>query len=86
MLMGHAYDIRYRFSAEHSKADALSRLPAGPDVTFDCDEKVGAITSEVQQIATEVVSEFQITSKLVGECTKKARVQDELFETILQCT
>ena len=66
LLTGPDYDIRNRSSAEHSNADALSRLPAGPDVAFDREEEVGAITSEVLQIATEVINEFPITSMLVG--------------------
>ena len=69
LLMGLDYDIRYRSSTEHSNAGALSRLPAGPYVAFDHEEEVGAITSEVLQITTEVISEFPITPKLVGECT-----------------
>ena len=71
--------IRYRSSAEHSNADALSRLPAGPYVAFDREEEVGAITYEVMQIATEVISQFSITSKLVGDCTKK----DTLLSQVL---
>ena len=74
LLIGHDYDIRYRSSAEHTNADALSRLPAGPDIAFDREEEVGAIISEVLQITTEVISEFPITSKLVEECTKKDTV------------
>ena len=82
LLMGHDYDIRYRASAEHCNADALSRLPAGPDVAFDREEEVRAITSEVQQIATEVVSEFPITWKLVAECTKKDTVLSQVLNFV----
>ena len=78
LLMGHDYDIRYRSSAEHSNADALSRLPAGTDVAFDREEEVDTITAEVQQIATEVINEFPITSKLVEECTKKDKVLSQV--------
>ena len=82
LLMGHDYDIRYRSSAEHSNADALSRLPAGPDVAFDREEEVGAITAEVQQIAAEVINEFPITSKLVGECTNKDTVLSQVVNFV----
>ena len=82
LLMGHDYDIRYRASAEHCNADALSRLPAGPDVAFDREEEVRAITSDVQQIATEVVSEFPITWKLVAECTKKDTVLSQVLNFV----
>ena len=79
LLMGHDYDIHYRASAEHCNA---SRLPAGPDVAFDREEEVRAITSEVQQIATEVVSEFPITWKLVAECTKKDTVLSQVLNFV----
>ena len=82
LLMGHDYDIRYRTSAEHSNADALSRLPAGPDHAFDREEEVCAITSEVQQIDTEVISEFPITCKLVAKCTKKDSVLSQVLNFV----
>ena len=82
LLMGHDYDIRYRASAEHCNADALSRLPSGPVVAFDREEEVRAITSEIQQIATEVVSEFPITWKLVAECTKKDTVLSQVLNFV----
>ena len=44
LLVGHDYDIRNRSSAEHSNADALSRLPSGQYVALDREEEVGAIT------------------------------------------
>ena len=80
--MDHDYDIRYRSSAEHSNADALSRLPAGPYVAFDRAKEVGAITAEVQQITTEVINEFPITSKLVQECTKKDKVLSQVVNFV----
>ena len=79
---GPLHDIRYRSSAEHSNADALSRLPVGLDVAFDCEEEVGAITSEVLQIAAEVISELPIMSKLVGDCTKKDTVLSQVLNFV----
>ena len=38
MLGQYHYTIEYLKSAEHGNADALSRLPVGPDVTFDAEE------------------------------------------------
>ena len=49
-----------------------------PDVAFNREEEVGAVTSEVLQIATEIINELQITSKLVGECTKKDKVLSQV--------
>ncbi|XP_036324968.1 uncharacterized protein K02A2.6-like [Rhagoletis pomonella] len=34
-LMAYRYEIKYRATDKHSNADALSRLPKGPDVDFD---------------------------------------------------
>ncbi|KAL5510825.1 hypothetical protein EMCRGX_G006431 [Ephydatia muelleri] len=38
MLGQYHYTIEYRKSAEHGNADALSRLPVGPDGIFDAEE------------------------------------------------
>ena len=38
MLSQHNYTIEYRPTKQHGNADALSRLPAGPDLSFDGEE------------------------------------------------
>ena len=38
MLSQYNYTIKYRPTKQHGNADALSRLPAGPDLSFDGEE------------------------------------------------
>ena len=38
MLRQYKYKIEYRKNSDHGNADALSRLPAGPDPCFDGEE------------------------------------------------
>lgn len=38
ILLAYQFEIQYRRTAEHSNADALSRLPCGPDPEFDKQE------------------------------------------------
>ena len=51
---GHDHDIRYRSSATHCNADALSRLPVGPDLAFDKEKAVSEITTEVDEIVQQL--------------------------------
>ncbi|WP_435321309.1 hypothetical protein, partial [Klebsiella pneumoniae] len=46
LLNQFEYEIEYRKTKDHQNADALSRLPAGRDASFDkeeCDEDVDTI-------------------------------------------
>ena len=38
MLSQYDYTIEYRSTKQHGNADALSRLPVGPDLLFDGEE------------------------------------------------
>ncbi|XP_014676701.1 PREDICTED: uncharacterized protein K02A2.6-like [Priapulus caudatus] len=53
-LMSYQYDICYKPSAQHGNADGLSRLPMGPDVSFDKQEE-----EENIEIAHAIMDELE---------------------------
>ncbi len=62
-LSDYNYEIHYRATSQHAKADALSRCPAGPDMEFDESEE------ECQQLDDEDwqnLQEFPLTSAVVA--------------------
>ena len=54
MLGQYHYTIEYRKSAEHGNADALSRLPVGPDVTFDAEEGEADVDITIKTISLQL--------------------------------
>ncbi|XP_055905818.1 uncharacterized protein K02A2.6-like [Eupeodes corollae] len=70
-LMSFTYEIRYKPSNKHANADALSRLPVGPDPEFD------ALEETCQEISSEIdenINDFPINAKDVAEETLKDAV------------
>ena len=75
-LMSYQFVIRYRATEHHCNADALSRLPVGPDPAFDKMEESCCWIFEDQM---QQLSAFPINAKLISEETKK----DPLLRQVL---
>lgn len=57
-LMAYQFDIKYRRSTEHANADALSRLPIGPDYEFDKNEHCHYISEFNTPININILREY----------------------------
>lgn len=74
-LMGYTYTMKFRPTAKHSNADALSRLPVGPDDQFDKDEDM----LDINQIYTEGLDHFPIDSEKIAACTVQDKVLSKIY-------
>ena len=68
-LMGYTYTIRYRSTEKHSNADALSRLPHGPDPDFDHSEI--ETCNSIMEDQTFALEEFPINTELIKRSTRE---------------
>lgn len=71
------YEIHYRPTAQHANADALSRLPMGPDLVFDRDE---LLCFNVDEEERRAVDGFPIT----GETVASATADDPVLRRVLK--
>ena len=60
ILMGFQYDIKYKPTSKHSNADALSRLPWGPDNRFDATEQLEK--QEISHATFEEIGSYSLNS------------------------
>ena len=67
ILSAYTYDIQYKPTNEHGNADMLSRLPAGPDSTFDNTQSLNAVVNMIQD---EQLENLPILTIDIQEATK----------------
>eukprot|EP00731_Ephydatia_muelleri_P035708 Em0150g6a len=73
--------IEYRKSAEHGNADALSRLPVGPDVTFDAEEG----EADVDMVCTIKTISLQLNPMDQGVLAKESS-KDPVIARVMRYT
>ena len=74
MLSQYDYTLEYRSTKQHGNADALSRLPVGPDLLFDGD-------NDVDTVCTIRVINFQLqphSRKQLKDATNRDPVLSEV--------
>ena len=70
-LMGYQFTIRYKRTHQHANADALSRLPVGPDASFndECSLQVHSVCEQL--LETSLVDASQIAKATDTDETMK---------------
>lgn len=81
MLSQYDYSIEYRKTADHGNADALSRLPAGPDAKFDGEEH-GA---DIDTVCTIKTISLQLNPIDPGALARESK-KDPVISTIIRYT
>lgn len=77
-LSDYNYTLHYRSTGQHGNADALSRLPAGPDVEFDAGEEE-CLQLDLEEL--QAVQDFPVDATRVAEETAK----DPELRWVLDC-
>jgi len=67
-LSDYNFQIHYRPTTKHGNADALSRLPMGPDLEFDESEES---CHQVDEEDWEILQEFPVTAKTIALATDR---------------
>ena len=70
LLSAYTYDIEYKPTQEHGNADMLSRLPVGPDTTFDTTN----LSTVVNMIQDEQLKHSPVVAADVQKATKDDRI------------
>ncbi|CAF1275192.1 unnamed protein product, partial [Didymodactylos carnosus] len=76
-LMGYSYHIRYKPTRLHANADALSRLPAGPDDSFVDNESL-----QINRIHAQIIEEGPVDAAEVQAAMDK----DETLQMVKKFT
>ena len=78
-LSQYDYSIEYRQSSKHGNADALSRLPSGPDTAFD--EREG--DADMDSVCTVRIISTQIRSTDPGVVARESS-KDAVISTVMR--
>lgn len=65
------FQLHFRSSGKHANADALSRLPCGPDALFDTSE---LLVFQVDEDIQQALDRFPVTARQVADATARDRV------------
>ncbi|XP_055916132.1 uncharacterized protein K02A2.6-like [Eupeodes corollae] len=79
ILMAYRYQIKYRPTAKHANADALSRLPIGPDVSFDEQDNN---LHKVNTLILEDLDTTSINATVIGNLTKNDKLLNKVSSYI----
>jgi len=80
-LMGYTYNIEYCSTKNFGQADGLSRLPIGPDLTFDKQDPGDIhIISSIQQ---ELQRNLPVRAAQVAEATRKDPILIQVYNYVM---
>ena len=82
MLNQYNYTIEYRSTNEHGNADALSRLPAGPDKSFDGEER----DSDADMICLVKTISVQVGGSVNSNLLAKETKKDPVLANVMRFT
>ncbi|XP_064469738.1 uncharacterized protein K02A2.6-like [Ornithodoros turicata] len=86
ILMSYSFDIQFKSTNNIANADGLSRLPEGPDLTFDEQMQRGIFNVEDEEI--NAVHDFHmstlpVTAKHIADATQKDHCLAQVLEFIV---
>lgn len=79
LLMSYNFKIKYRATDKHANADALSRLPKGPDVQFDRSEEACLSLSLKNE---DALLDFPINADKVKHLTSQDPILSKVFNYV----
>ena len=79
ILSAYSYKIEYKPTKEHGNPDSLSRLPTGPDSSFENTQSLSPVINLIQD---ECLSQMPIFAKDVAKATEG----DEILNQVMKLT
>ncbi|XP_055909300.1 uncharacterized protein K02A2.6-like [Eupeodes corollae] len=89
ILMGYTYTIRYRPTKQHGNADCLSRLPTGPDDTFDSGSPRVVIPKQLQPKVLSILHQEHWGLTRMKQISRRycwwPSIDDDITKTVSRC-